>query len=164
MEHPDFHYSRKPAFISFLVIYLICFGISLLLIRHSPEISREIGKQIGRLGILYSHKLQTLPYGIIVCLPFLIYGIRSLLWNVMTSYDITSSQIRLLAGSLIRNEQVFPISNLHDISFKQSLIEAPFGIGSLILQKGSAKLTIKGVYNVRYVVDSIRARTFAPYR
>ena len=164
MEESDFHYSRKPAFISFLVVYLFCFGISLLLIRNSPEISKEIARQVVKLGIFHSNKLQNLPYGIIFSLPFLIYGIRSLLWNVMTSYDITSSQIRVLAGSLSRNEHFYLISNLHDITFKQSLIEAPFGIGALILQKGSAKLTIKGIYNVRYVVDSIRAKAVTAYR
>ncbi len=164
MEASDFHYSGKPAFISFLVVYLVCFGSFMLLIRYSPEISKGIASQIVKLGISHLNKLQNLPYGTILSLPFLIYGIRSLLWNVMTSYDITSSQIRLLAGSLIRSEKVFPLSNLHDISFKQSLIEAPFGVGSLVLQKGSAKLSIKGIYNVRYVVDSIRANTFPSYR
>ena len=158
MEKSDFRYSRKPAFISFLIIYLCCFGISLLLIENSTEISREIARQVMKLGILHSDRLQKLPYGIILSVPFLIYGIRVLLWNVMSSYEITSSEIRLFAGSLSRNEQIFPISDLHDITFKQSLIEAPFGIGSLVLQRGNAKLTIKGIYDVRYVVDSIRGK------
>ena len=117
-----------------------------------------------QLGIPLLKKFLNLPYGTIASLPFLIYGVRRLLWNVMTRYEITSSQIRLLAGSLNRREQIFHISNLHEITFKQSLIEAPFGIGSLVLKSVNAELIIKGIYNVRYVAESIRGTLDGSYR
>ena len=164
MEQSDFQYKRKPAFISFLLVYLLCLGISLLLIENSPAISKEINRLIMKLGIPHSNKFQNLPYGTILSFPFLIYGIRMLLWNAMTSYEITPSQIRLLAGSLSRKERVFLISNLHEITFKQSLIEAPFRVGSLVLKKGNTTVTIKGIYDVGYVVESIRGKTDATYR
>ncbi len=156
MEKSDFRYSRKPAFISFLLIYLCCFGISFLLIKNSPVISKYIAGELMQFGIPHAKKFLTLPYGTIVSFPFLIYGVSRLLWNVMTSYEITSSQIRLLEGSLNRKEVIFRISNLHEITFKQSLIEAPFGIGSLILKRGNAELIIRGIYNVRFVTEAIR--------
>jgi len=164
VEKSDFNYKRKPAFISFLLVYLFCFGISLLLIENSPAISREIARQVMKLNIPHANQFQNLPYGTIFSLPFLIYGIRTLLWNMMTSYEITSSQIRLLAGSLSRKERIFLISNIHEITFKQSLIEAPFRTGSLVLRRGNAELTIKGIYDIGYVVESIRGTADASYR
>jgi uncharacterized membrane protein YdbT with pleckstrin-like domain len=156
VDNSEFYYNRKPAFISFLLVYFFCFGISFLLTRNSPVISKQIAEQVIKFGIPHSGRLQTLPLGTIISLPFFIYGVRRLLWNVMTSYEITYSQIRLLAGSLSRKEQLFSIPNLHEITFKQSLIEAPFGIGSLVLKKGNAEFIIKGIYNVVYVAETIR--------
>jgi uncharacterized membrane protein YdbT with pleckstrin-like domain len=164
MEKSDFYYKRKQAFISFLSVYLLCIAISFLLIENSPAISREVIKRIMKLGILHSNTFQNLPYGIISSLPFVIYGIRTLLWNMMTSYEITSSEIRLLAGSLTRKERYVLISNFYEISFKQSLIEAPFRVGTLILKKEGAELVIKGVYDVKYVVESLRGKMGTSYR
>jgi hypothetical protein len=164
VEKSDYLYNRKPAFISFLLVYLFCFGIGFALINNSPAISKQIAGELMQLGIPHFKKFQNLPYGTIASFPFLIYGVRRLLWNVMTSYKITSSQISLLAGSLNRREQIFHISNLHEITFKQSLIEAPFGIGSLVLKSGNAELIIKGIYNVKYVAESIRGTLDGPYR
>jgi uncharacterized membrane protein YdbT with pleckstrin-like domain len=156
VEKSDFRYYRKPAFISFLLIYLFCFVISFYLIKNSPAISKHIAGELMQLGIPHAKKFLGLPYGTIVSFPLIIYGVRRLLWNVMTRYEITTSRIRLLAGSLNRKEQIFQISNMQEITFKQSLIEAPFGIGSLIFKRGNAELIIKGIYNVRYVAESIR--------
>lgn len=164
MEKTGFYYKRKPAFISFLLVYISCFGISFLLIDHSPAISMEITRQIAKLPMLHSNILLKLPYGTIFSLPFLIYGIRTLLWNIMTSYEITSTEIHLLAGSLTRREHYFLISNYYELSFKQSLIEAPFRAGTLILRKDGAELFIKGVYDVRYIAESLRGKTGTSYR
>lgn len=166
MENSDFYYKRKPAFISFLLIYFFCFGISFWLIDSSPAISKEISRQfIAKLGIPRSNPLWDLPYGIIFSLPLLIYGIRTLLWNLMSSYELNSSEIRLLIGHLIRNERFFLISSFNEISFKQNLIEAPFHVGSLVLKaKGRSQLIIKGVYNVRYVVECLRKKVDTSYR
>ncbi len=166
MENSDFYYKQKPAFISFLLIYFFCFGISLWLIDSSPAISKEISRQfIAKLGIPRSNPLWDLPYGIIFSLPLLIYGIRTLLWNLMSSYELNSSEIRLLIGHLIRNERFFLISSFNEISFKQNLIEAPFHVGSLVLKaKGRSQLIIKGVYNVRYVVECLRKKVDTSYK
>lgn len=164
MEKSDFFYKRKPAFISFLIVYVCCFGISLLLKENSPAISRVISRWVMKSDIPYLHQIQNLPYGTILSFPFLIYGIRMLLWNVMTSYEITSSQIRLLAGSLSRKERIFLISSFNEVTFKQTLIEAPFRVGSLVLKKGDAELTVKGIHDIGFVVESIRGKVNTLYR
>lgn len=83
----------------------------------------------------------------------------------MSSYELNSSEIRLLIGHLIRNERFFLISSFNEISFKQNLIEAPFHVGSLVLKaKGRSQLIIKGVYNVRYVVECLRKKVDTSYR
>ena len=167
MEHSDFYYRRKPAFISFLLVYLLCFGVSFLLIKHSAELSREIVRLIVKVRILrpYLHTfdIYRLPYGIIIAFPLLVYGSGKLLWNLMTTYEITSSRIRLLAGTLSRKEQIFPFSGIHEFSFTQTLPEVPFGIGSLLLDRGGQKVEIKGVYGVKRVVDTIREIAKTPY-
>ncbi|MEE8329723.1 MAG: hypothetical protein V3R54_07330 [Thermodesulfovibrionia bacterium] len=160
MGKPEFNYRRKPAFISFLLVYLSCFGVAYLLIDNSPLISKEINRlMISRLHIPYSNTLWNLPYGIFLSIPFLIYSIYKILWNIMSSYEINSSEIRMITGSLTRKERFYPIIEFYEISFRQNLIEIPFSVGSLILRRirGGNDLIIKGVYNARNVAEVLRS-------
>jgi len=160
MEKPPFNYRRKPSFISFLPVYLVCFGISYLLIDNSTLISKEITSRIiTGPGILNSVPVRNLPYGIIFSVPFIIYGIYRLLWNIMSRYEFSSTDIRLLTGSLSRKESFSPVTDFYEVSFRQNLIETPFGIGCLILAplKGGRRLIIRGVYKVKTVVDALRS-------
>jgi hypothetical protein len=158
MEKSGFYYKRKPAIISFLLIYIICFGISYWLINNSPAISKEINRYvITRLPIPHSNLLSNLPYGKIFSLFFLLYGIRTLIWNLMSSYEISSSEIRMLTGHLSRQELLFPLLDFYEVSFKQNLIETPFRVGTLMLnRRRGGQLIIKGVYNIRSVAESLR--------
>ncbi len=158
MNKSDFHYKRKPAFISFLLIYIFFFGIAYMLADYSPFIAKIIkGQFIDRMGIQHIKLLGNLPYGIILSLPFVFYGTHKLLWNIMSNYEINPSEIRLLTGSLSRKEHFFLISDFYSISFKQNLIETPFGIGCIILHASTGDcLIIKGVYNVKSVVEALR--------
>jgi hypothetical protein len=158
MEKSGFYYKRKPAIISFLLIYIICFGISYWLINNSPAISKEINRYvITRLPIPHSNLLSNLPYGKIFSLFFLLYGIRTLIWNLMSSYEISSSEIRMLTGHLSRQELLFPLLDFYEVSFKQNLIETPFRVGTLMLsRRRGGQLIIKGVYNIRTLAESIR--------
>lgn len=160
MEQPEFIYKRKPAFISFLLVYLFCFGIAYVLIHGSQAVSGVVTEQVlERLGKQRSLQLRGLPYGIILSVPLIFYGIRRLLWNIMSSYELNSTEIRLLTGSLIRKERFFEISEFYDISFRQNLLETPFGIGCIILapRAKGRKLRIKGVFEVRSVVKALRS-------
>jgi hypothetical protein len=164
VEKSTFYYKRKPAFISFLLVYFFCVVISFLLIEYSPLISKEVTRQITKIDILRSGIIQTLPFVIIFSLPFIIYGIRTLLWNIMTIYEIDLSEIRLLSGSLSRKEHLYLIPSYNEISYKQNIIEAPFRVGSLIFYKGRAPLVIKGIHDVKFVVECLREKINTPYR
>jgi hypothetical protein len=160
MEETAFHYRKKPAFISFLLLYILCFGISYLLIDNSSIISEGIKRQIMRLfTIQLPAYLRNIPYGVILSVPFLIGGVRKLLWNVMSSYELSATEIRLITGSLSRKERFFPVTDFFQISFRQNVIEAPFGAGSLILTslKTGKRLTIQGVYRVKHVAEALRS-------
>ncbi len=102
--------------------------------------------------------IMELPYGFIFAVPFLASGIFRVLWNVMSLYEFNSSEIRLLTGSFIRKERFFVISDFFEISFRQNLLETPFRTGSLSLisMKSGKRLIIKGVYDIRSVVESLR--------
>jgi hypothetical protein len=158
MKGSELSYRRKPAFISFLITYLFCFGIAFLLIAFSSTTSREFVRLIiPRLELSPSNLLWKLPYGIVFSLPFLIYGLRTLLWNLMSSYEINSSRVSLLTGSLVRRERFFSISDFCDVSFKQNLVEAPLAIGKVTLTaKDGGKLLIRGVHDVKSVVEALR--------
>ncbi len=159
-EKPAFHYKRKPAFISFLPAYLLCFGISYFLMDNSQLVSGEITTRIIMpLSVSRSNLLWDIPYGIIFSLPFLIYGTNKILWNIMSVYEIDSFELRLLTGSLIRKERFFAVSDFFEVSFRQNLIETPFRAGTLMLTsiKTGKKLTIKGVYSVKTVVEVLRS-------
>ncbi|MCK5426738.1 MAG: hypothetical protein KAJ34_03505 [Thermodesulfovibrionia bacterium] len=158
MDKSDFHYKRKPAFMSFLLLYILCFGIAYVLIDYSPYISKVFkGQLIGKPGIQHARFFRYLPYGILLAIPFAFYGTRKLLWNLMSIYEMNSSEIRLLTGSLSRKEHFFLISDFYNISFTQNLIETPFGIGCIILNASTGgRLIIKGVYNVKSVVEALR--------
>jgi hypothetical protein len=159
MKRSDFGYQSKPAFVSFLNTYLFCFGIGFLLIVFSPLISHQLIRLMGaELELPASHPLRRLPYGAVFSLPFLIYGLRTLLWNVMSGYEFSSSRISLLTGSLVRKEHFFSISDFCDVSFKQNLFEAPLGIGKMTLtERDGGRLVIGGVHDVKYVVEALRA-------
>jgi len=158
MERADFYYKHKPAIISFLLSYIICFGVSYWLISNSSEISGAMNRYVIRhIPIPYSNHLSNLPYGKIFSLFFLFYGVRTLLWNLMSSYEINSIEIRMLTGHLSRREQSFPLSDFYEISFKQSMIETPFRIGSLILnRRRGGQLIVEGVYNIKSVAETLR--------
>jgi membrane protein YdbS with pleckstrin-like domain len=157
-SYMDKKYQLKPAFISFLITYLGCFGIAFLLIAFSSKISREfIRPVVAELGLPAANPVANLPYGVIFSLPFLAYGLRTFLWNLMSRYEISPSEITLLRGSLVRKESFFPVSGFCDVSFKQNLFEAPLGIGKITLktERGS-KLVLKGVENVKSLVEALR--------
>jgi hypothetical protein len=161
MEKAEFYYKRKPAIISFLLVYIICFGISYWLIDNSLAISHEIKRYFVAYTPLqyarYAKHLLNLPYGKIFSLFFLFYGIRTLLWNLMSSYEMSTSEIRMLTGHVSRKEQFFSLLDFYEISFKQNLIETPFRVGTLILnRRRGGQLMIKGVYNIRSVAESLR--------
>jgi len=100
--------------------------------------------------------LHNLPYEKILSVPFLIYGIRVLLWNIMSYYEIDSTRIRLLTGHLIRKEKFILVSDIHEVSFKQNMIEAPFRVGSLLLKTRMGEFDIRGVYHIKQVVENLR--------
>lgn len=159
MDKTDFSYSRKPAFVSFLMTYFVYFGIGFLLIRYSPAVSSKITDHIlahlDKKGLAF---LFELPYGAIFSLPFLIYGLRTLLWNLMSRYEINESEIRFLSGSLVRKERFFPAEGFSDVSFTQNLIEAPFGVGQMALRgHDGSKLVLEGIHGVKSVVEALRA-------
>lgn len=158
MEKVDFHYKQKPSPISFLFTYAICFGSSYLLMQHSPAISGKILELIALLHIPRINILHDLPYGKIFSIPFLVFGVRVLLWNIMSYYEIDTTRIRLLSGHLSRKEQFLLVSDIHEISFKQNLIEAPFRIGSLLLKTRAGEFNIRGVYHIKQVAEDLRRK------
>jgi uncharacterized membrane protein YdbT with pleckstrin-like domain len=158
LEKAEFYYRQKPSPISFLVIYAICFGSAYLLIKYSPVVSKTIVSLIANLHTPRIRLLQNLPYGKLLSIPFLVYGLRILLWNIMSYYEIDTTRIRLLTGHLARKEEFILVSDIHEISFKQNLIEAPFHIGSLLLKTRAGELNIRGVYHIKRVVEDLRRK------
>ncbi len=103
--------------------------------------------------------LQNLPYGKLLSIPFIVYGLRIFLWNIMSYYEIDTSRIRLLTGHLARREEFVLVSDIHEISFKQNVLEAPFQVGSLLLKTRAGEFNIRGVYRVKQVVEDLRRKT-----
>lgn len=130
-----------------------------LLIQQSPAISKKVLELLALFRVPRIPLLNELPYGKLLSIPFLIYGIRVLLWNLMSYYEIETTKIRLLTGHLTRKEQFVLVSDIHEISFKQNLLEAPFRIGSLLLHTRMGEFTIKGVYRVKQVAEDLRKKT-----
>lgn len=160
-EEPVFDYRRKPALISFLSVYLLCFVLAYLLTAYSEGISTYITDQIQtRFGMESSLPLWNIPFGNALAVPFLLYGIVKGIWHMMSFYEITSSDIRVTTGCLSRTEHYYMVPDFSAISFRQSLLETPFGAGSLILtnMKNGKRLIIKGVHDVQYMVDVLRPR------
>jgi uncharacterized membrane protein YdbT with pleckstrin-like domain len=158
LEKADFYYKQKPSPISFFFTYAICFGSSYLLIQHSSFVSKTMLDLFALLHIPRINLLHELPYGKILSIPFFIYGVWVLLWNIMSYYEIDTTRIRLLTGHLTRREQFILVSDIHEISFKQSLIEAPFRIGSLLLKTRTGEFNIRGVYHIKQVVEDLRRK------
>jgi uncharacterized membrane protein YdbT with pleckstrin-like domain len=165
MVQHEYCYRRKPAFASFLPLYGFCFGLAFLFILYSPIISIVFIKYLLAFWKLdSSHWLHKVPYGIVLSLPFIVFGAHKILWNLMSSYEIGRQGIRLLTGSLIRKERFFSSSDLHEISFSQNVIEAPFGIGMLVIKgNGGTNLNLKGVYGVKSAAEFLRHLRELPF-
>ena len=161
MEKPEVIYKRKPSFISFSLVYFAYGFIALLLIVNSQAISLGISTGLlSQLDIPRTSLVWNVPFGILLAIPFIVIGIRRLLWNIMSIYEIDSKEIRLIVGSLSRKEYHFALSDVYDVSFKQNLVEAPFRVGSLILTnlKSGRQMILKGVHNVKQVVEVLRTK------
>jgi uncharacterized membrane protein YdbT with pleckstrin-like domain len=128
------------------------------MIQNSAYVSKTILDLFLFLHIPRINLLHELPYGKLLSIPFVVYGVRLLLWNVMSYYEIDTTRIRLLTGHLTRKEQFILASDIHDISFKQSLLEAPFRIGSLLLKTRTGEFNIRGVYHIKHVVEDLRRK------
>lgn len=159
MEKADYYYKHKPSFVSFLFIYFVCSGVSLWLISNSPMVSKKIVDLVRPLNIPYIGLIYNLPLGKLLSIPFIIYGVRVLIWNLMSYYEIDPTRIRLITGHLIRKEQFILVSDINEISFRQNLIEAPFRIGSLLLKTRNGEFVIRGIYNVKQVVETLRKKS-----
>jgi uncharacterized membrane protein YdbT with pleckstrin-like domain len=162
MEKTEVLYRRKPAFVSFLGLYMVCILAALLLITYSRTISMSISVEVlEKLEVSKQSLIWNFPFGVVFAVPFAYLGIRRLLWNVMSFYEIDSKEIRLVVGSISRKEHHVPLSNLYDISFKQNLFEAPFQVGSLILTslKSGSQMILSGVHDVKQVVDVLRTKS-----
>jgi len=159
-ESPSSLYRHKLALISFLSTYLFFFVVSFLLVHYSPHLSGLINSQILHLlRIPPAHFLVKLPYGVILAIPFLFFGILAILRNLMSSYEVGTDGIRLLEGTFVRKEYRLPFQDFDDISFRQNLIEVPFRAGTLILKSGrGGELRVKGIHHVESVVDLIRRK------
>lgn len=151
---------RKPALISFLSTYFFLFFVSFLLVYYSPHLSGLINDQISSLSrIPPTHFLLKLPYGLILAVPFFLFGMRTILRNLMGSYEIGRDGIHLLKGGLVRKEYHLAFQSIDDLSFGQNLIEVPFRAGTLILKSDlGGELRVKGIHDVASVVDLIRSK------
>jgi hypothetical protein len=157
----DSVHKQMPAFISFLPVYVFCIGSTYCLLRFSSFIDNFIFQNLARAGISQLTALQRIPFSAILSLPFALYAARTLLWNLMSRYEIGISGVRLLTGSLTRKEIFYPASILkfEEISFEQNLLEAPFDIGTLVLkpEKGGNNIFVKGVTKIKLVVKALRS-------
>lgn len=157
---PGLYRRRKPALISFLTTYFFLFFVSFLLVYYSPHLSDLINYQIFYLSrIPPTHFLLKLPYGAILAVPFFLFGMHTILRNLIGSYEIGRDGIHLLKGGLVRKEYHLALQSIDDLSFKQNLIEVPFRAGTLILKSDlGSELRVKGIHDVASVVDLIRSK------
>ena len=157
----DSIHKQMPALVSFLPVYVLCIGITFALLRFSSSVDSFIFQSLGRTGISQLTTVPRFPISAIICLPFALYAARTILWNLMSRYEISMSGIRLLAGSLTRREVFYPSSvfRFKEIFFKQNVLEAPFGVGTLILrpERGGSNIVVKGVKKIKSVVKVLRS-------
>ena len=161
----DLFYRRKPAFVSFLPAYVLCFLVSFLFVYFSADLSRLIIDRVLSLIKAASPPrfLLTMNYGLVLAVPFFLFLTRKALWNIMSCYELDTEGVHLLTGTLTRKEYHLAFSEFEDISFKQNIMEAPFKVGTLILKSGRwGELGLKGIYNVKDLVDLMRAKKNDP--
>jgi hypothetical protein len=117
---PGLYYRRKPAFVSFLPYYFFCFVASFLLVHFSPHLSRWINAQVfSLLKTAPPRILLEMNYGTLLAVPFVFFGMRKLLWNAMSRYDIDTDEVHVLTGTLARKEYRLSLKEFDDVSFRQ---------------------------------------------
>jgi hypothetical protein len=164
LTKPDLSYRRKPAFVTFLPDYFFWFLVSFLLVHFSPPLSRLINDQIFSLLKTTPHRiLLQIGYGMVLAVPFVLFGIRKLMWNAMSRYEVDTDGVRVLTGTLARKEYYLSLQQFDDVSFKQNIIEVPFKVGTLILKSGAwGEVGLRGIHDVKNLVDLIRLKKKEP--
>jgi len=157
---PDLLYRRKPAFVSFLPKYFFYFLATYLLVHFSPHLTLWInGSLFSLLKVATPRILLEVNYGMVLAAPFALLGIRKLLWNTMSRYEVDREGVLVLSGTLARKEYRLPLREFDDIYFRQSLMEVPFRAGTLILKSARrGEFGLRGIHNVRKLVELIRSR------
>jgi len=96
-------------------------------------------------------------------IPFVLFGLRKALWNVMTYYEIDADGVHLFTGILTRKDFHLTFHEFDDVSFNQSLLEAPFKVGTLVLKSRKlGECGVRGVHDVKNLVDQIRLKKPEP--
>ncbi len=158
--YPDISYKRKPAFISFLPTYFFCYLASFVLVYSSSDLTRWMNDQV--FSLLMStppNILLGMGYGMMLSIPFVLFGLRKALWNLMTCYEIDADGVHLFTGILTRKDFHLTFHEFDEVSFNQSLLEAPFKVGTLVLKSRKlGECGMRGVHDVKNLVDQIRQK------
>jgi len=164
MTKPALSYRRKPAFVSFLPDYFFFFLVTFLLVHFSPNLSRWInGPIFSFLSTAPPRILLEMNYGMVLAAPFALLGIRKVLWNAMSLYDVDTDEVHVLTGTLARKEYRLSLKEFDEVSFRQNLMEVPFKVGTLILKSGRrGEYGLRGIHNVRNLVDLMRLKKKEP--
>ncbi|MCL2584350.1 MAG: PH domain-containing protein [Streptosporangiales bacterium] len=72
----------------------------------------------------------------------LVLGVVLLMWWLMipvlrwrtTRYEVTTLRVRVRTGIMVQNGRDFPLSRIVNISYRQSLLDRPFGSGTVVLE------------------------------
>jgi uncharacterized membrane protein YdbT with pleckstrin-like domain len=158
MSGHEYMYDRKPAWIHTLVILVVCLFVVRFLLSFSDAIQDVVSRQILiPLDAPRDTPFWELPYGFILSMPFLLIALRRLLWNVMTRYKIAPGELRLITGILSRQHEVLELSRFHELTLKQSLLQAPLRCGTLTLTSRHGDfVALPGVCDVEAIAESMR--------
>lgn len=153
----EFLYCRRPALISLTPALALCAVAALLLYSNDPLITDAVkNKVLAPTSMPTDNVTWRLPYGPLLALPVFAYFLNLTLWGLLSYYEITPHNIRLVSGSVVRRESYYSLDEFDDVGFSQSIVEVPFGIGQLVLHSSHRQLKLQGIHNVKSVVDTLR--------
>lgn len=151
------NYKRRPALVSFALRLLICLVLAFFLVLYSPEISHEVFSQIAGYVRLPEY-ITNLQIGVVLAFPLILYMLHQALWVLMSQYKIDNDEIRLILGSVKRVVNFHRLASVREVNYRQSIIETPFGIGTLIIQfRNGQWLEIRGVHDIEENAEHLRS-------
>jgi uncharacterized membrane protein YdbT with pleckstrin-like domain len=126
-------FKARPSLIPIGILTLMTFLVLGFMIWSTWQI--PIGNALG--GSIYQWMFTI--FIVLGGLSVLGTALKSFIQRVFARYTLTTERLIVQAGVLSRSRKIIPLNRIQDVSFRQSAIERPLGVGDVIVESAGER-------------------------